>query len=167
MLKMERLLLLFLFSTINLNKVSAQLENAEWFTGKGKNGVYHFSTSPYDSNYIYSLKNGLSFQSTGSICDKYGKLLYYTNGDSIFYKTGQMVQYGYNLGGHGLAESMIIKHPTDSNLLYVIHSDIFPKDFEIPANNVTSIKSQPNKKTYQMTLARQLLFMLVIQLFIG
>ncbi len=66
-------------------------------------------------------------EGNATISDKNGKLLFYTNGRNVFNKLNDTLLNGGNINGHksSFQSSIIIPHPGNVNLYYIITSDAF------------------------------------------
>ncbi|MFZ4545305.1 MAG: hypothetical protein ACOYOA_14735, partial [Saprospiraceae bacterium] len=116
---------------------SAQKHDYIWTLGYGTlYPIYggtniNFTTSPPDTDYV---KRNINFQfNSASICNKSGKLLFYTNGCKIFNQKNKLTKNGSGLNpgtvsndhcpdGNVMTQgSMFLPHPTDTSLYYLFH----------------------------------------------
>jgi gliding motility-associated-like protein len=136
---MKSIRLLLFVSLLFAIPVSAQKEAAIWYFGYGA-GLDFNSGSPV------ALTNGKLFTNEGcaSISDKYGNLLFYTDGSIVYDKSHQIMSNGTGLLGHrsSTQSAIIVPKPKDPNLYY-----IFTVDEPNPVNvdgNPTNDESPPN-----------------------
>lgn len=85
----------------------------------GQNAGIDFNTIPPSS-----LTNGRidTYEGCSSVCDTSGKLLFYTDGITIWNKAHDTMENGLNLLGHqsSTQSAVIIQHPSNDSLFYVI-----------------------------------------------
>ena len=114
--------LLFLILFSNAINCKAQLNNLWYF---GNNAGLDFSTFPPKS---ISSNFPKYYHSHVAQCNNDGKLLFYSNGTSVFNSTGQIMQNGNNLlsncGNNDSISSVLkcIKLYTDSNIYYLFYN---------------------------------------------
>ena len=115
---------LFIFSTF----LFSQKETYKWTFGQGVGLDFTGGSSPV--TFSHALTGTKVYESTASICDGSGALLFYTNGYSVYDKNGALMSGGdqtlkTGLGGtNGSAVQgvTIVKHPSNS-LYYVFTTD--------------------------------------------
>ncbi|WP_316633613.1 T9SS type B sorting domain-containing protein [uncultured Flavobacterium sp.] len=136
---MKSIRLLLFISLLFAIPVSAQKEAAIWYFGFGA-GLDFNSGNPV------ALTNGKLFTNEGcaTISDKYGNLLFYTDGSIVYDKSHKVMPNGTGLLGHrsSTQSAIIVPKPKDPNLYY-----IFTVDEPNPANvdaNPTNDESPPN-----------------------
>ena len=68
-----------------------------------------------------------SWEGSAVIADENGKLLFYTDGETVFNKNHQLMENGSNLGGHLSARqtAVIFPKPASSDIYYVFTVDAF------------------------------------------
>ena len=147
-----RIILFFFFVSLNFLSYSQKHDNV-WVVGLGfeenpndsiwGKSLIDFSTTPPST--IYNGWEGMRFSETNaSICDREGNLLFYSNGIYIADKNNDPMPGGDGLnpgeiadefGGSGyIADqgALVLPHPTDSTLFYLIHSNL-----EYPTNDLS------------------------------
>ncbi len=106
--------------------------HSKWFHGEGNiitfpggTGAPVGSATPTAGTY-----DAGSYESTASVCDENGNLLFYTNGERAFDKTGATLSSGLLTGnenggqrGSAVQGVMIVKHPLNINEYYVFTTD--------------------------------------------
>jgi hypothetical protein len=106
--------LIFLLFAVLLTE--AQNEGNNWYFG-AKAGL-DFSTNPPTA-----VSNGLLDTEEGcaSISDAGGNLLFYTDGDTVWDKTHNMMMNGFGLHGHpsSTQSAIIVKQPGNANIYYI------------------------------------------------
>jgi hypothetical protein len=115
---------LFLFTS----SLFSQKETYKWTFGQGVGLDFTGGSSPV--TFSHSLTGTKVYESTASICDGTGALLFYTNGYSVYDKNGALMSGGNQtlktgLGGtNGSAVQgvTIVKHPS-SSLYYIFTTD--------------------------------------------
>ncbi|MEA3494526.1 MAG: PKD domain-containing protein, partial [Bacteroidota bacterium] len=100
---------------ISSQKAFPQLEAKHWYFGY-KNAFKFENNQPV---LLYDNKMSTLY-GTATISDKYGKLLFYTNGTTIWNKNHDTLKNGYGLnGGYGaMPSALIIPQPGNTNLYY-------------------------------------------------
>jgi gliding motility-associated-like protein len=93
------------------------------------------SFNPVSGNNLpYALSNSVMFTSEGSasICDTKGALLFYTNGETIYNKSHQVMLNGAGLLGHNstFQSSVIVPMPGNDSIFYVFTADAFENNFK-------------------------------------
>ncbi|MCD0471332.1 T9SS type B sorting domain-containing protein [Flavobacterium sp. JAS] len=136
---MKSIRLLLFISLLFAIPVSAQKEAAIWYFGYGA-GLDFNSGSPV------ALTNGKLFTNEGcaSISDRYGNLLFYTDGSIVYDKSHQIMPNGTGLLGHrsSTQSAIIVPKPKDPNLYYIFTVDE-PNPVNVDANP-TNDESPPN-----------------------
>ena len=81
----------------------------------------------------YTLTDGINTASEGnaSISDASGKILFYTNGETVYNRTHQVMLNGNNLLGHQSAvqSSLIIPMPNNDSIYYIFTADAIENNF--------------------------------------
>ncbi|HKP32889.1 MAG TPA: hypothetical protein VJT83_09185, partial [Chitinophagaceae bacterium] len=110
---------------ITYSFTQAQRGNIWYF---GKSAGLSFNTRP-----LTPLTDGQvnSREGISTICDDNGRLLFYSNGETIFNSIHQEMMNGTNLKGHlsSCQAVLILPKPGDKNLYYVFTSDALENDF--------------------------------------
>ena len=112
------LFLIFLLGS-SFNVFGQQAEGANWLFGDSVS----ISFLPGPGPNLTNLNLSSSDDGPGSISDKHGKLLFYTNGEDVFTKTGQIMPNGQGIsfGPRGSRKkSIIVPKPGSANSYYVI-----------------------------------------------
>ncbi|HSI90866.1 MAG TPA: hypothetical protein VK927_07080, partial [Adhaeribacter sp.] len=125
------LLTLLLFLPVLIFRVQAQGEAANWFFGQGAG--LHFNP---DGSVANIPGNAMpASQSSASISDKQGNLLFYTNGETVWNRQHQVMQNGSGLLGFpdGSQTCIIIPHPGNPAHYYIFH-----------------LQAEPNKVVYNL-----------------
>ncbi|MFM2337862.1 MAG: hypothetical protein RL115_1055, partial [Bacteroidota bacterium] len=111
------ILLVFIFSHLF---ATAQYNNV-WYFGR-KAGLNFNAVSP-SGTIPQALSNSemIADEGSSSICDSAGKLLFYTNGVTVYNKNHQVMLNGDGLAGNlsAVQSGLIIPHPGNSNLYYI------------------------------------------------
>lgn len=113
--------LFFLFLTIFCSQGYAQRECGIWYFGD-----FHGIDLNHDS--VQVLTNGGMFTASASatISDKYGNLLFYTNGQTVWNAQHDTMPNGHNLNGDPLSfHCMIIPHPGNNMKYFIFTHDFF------------------------------------------
>ncbi len=98
----------------------AQKEANIWYFGK--NAGLDFNSNPPE----VLLEGAMdSREGTATIADQQGRLLFYTNGETVWSKNHKLMENGTHLGGHASARqsSVIIPVPGKSKLYYIFTMD--------------------------------------------
>lgn len=116
---MRYLLFLSFFLLVSL-QISAQREAANWIFGN--NAGLTFNTGNPVTNTQSQIN---TIESSASISDANGDLLFYTDGESIFNKDYILMQNGGGILGHKSSANgtVIVPDPNNNNLYYVFTSD--------------------------------------------
>lgn len=112
------LCLLFL-SKSGFNALGQQAEGSNWLFGDSVS----LSFLPGPGPNLTNLNLSSSDDGPGSISDKHGKLLFYTNGEDVFTKNGEIMPNGQGIsfGPRGSRKkSIIVPKPGSANSYYVI-----------------------------------------------
>ena len=113
---MKKLLFILLMPLL----LFSQGENDNWYFG-GHAAVNFTGSNP--TTLFNSAMN--QHEAVGSISDKNGNLLFYTNGETIWGRNHQPIVNGTGLLGHeSSAQLAISKHPGNSNLYYVFTTGV-------------------------------------------
>lgn len=120
--------LLLIFSTIHL---FAQSGDLNWVLGN--QNIISFATKPPT---VFRNANFYSTSCLASYSNTSGKILYKTNGDTLWNEYNEIVQYGEGLAGHGQGSAIICRSPVDSNIFILILSDV------LAVNNFTGYKGR-------------------------
>lgn len=103
-----------------LSPIFAQKEASKWYFGE--NAAVDFSTEPPTA-----LSDGVLFTEEGcvTISDKDGKLLFYTDGVTVYTKQHQAMPNGGGLNGNASAtqSGVVIAHPASPHLFYLFTVD--------------------------------------------
>jgi hypothetical protein len=130
------ILLIFVFN--NSLILFAQKHDYVWTWGYGTSYPVwggtnlNFNRNPVDTDYV---KRDFNFSyNCASICNKEGKLLFYTNGCKIFNQKNKLTKNGSGLNPGTISTercsddgnippqgSLFLPHPTDTNLYYLFH----------------------------------------------
>ena len=151
-----RIIFFFFFIGLNFLCYSQKHDNV-WVVGLGfeenpndsvwGKSLIDFSTTPPST--MYNGWEGMRFSETNaSICDREGNLLFYSNGIYIADKNNDPMPGGDGLNPGDIADefgnvgyindqgAMVLPHPVDSNLYYLIHINR-----EFPNNDIASHSS--------------------------
>ena len=113
--------LFFLFLTITIN---AQLQNANWYLGKGAGLNFNDGTQP-----VTALTNGALSTAGGcaTVSDANGELLFYTDSKFIWTKTHEpMKGSGLLFGSQDVSQNVVIvPSPIDANEYYIFTNEGF------------------------------------------
>lgn len=99
-------------------RANAQGDYNIWYFGKGAG--LNFNASP-----PVTLTNSWmeSLESSTGICDSNGKLVLYTNGDTIYNFDHKMIEGGSQLETYSNVQGVVaVKHPTEANKYYIFTS---------------------------------------------
>jgi len=109
-------LLIFIVFFSNLNKSYPQLEASHWYFG-GRKALKFDSAGPVQ---IYNSKMDAN-RGTSSISDKYGNLLFYSNGKTIWNKVHDTLKNGFGLNSNGLSDQapLIVPMPGNPGIYYL------------------------------------------------
>jgi len=114
---------IFLFLLFLGHSLLGQMQTAHWYFGINA-GVDFSSGVPISDN------NGQINTNEGStsISDEYGNLLFYTDGETIYDRTHNIMENGEDLGGHksSTTSAIILPKPDDCFLYYVFTIDVQP-----------------------------------------
>lgn len=115
---MKKIVILLMFSIV-LSEAQAQHEFDKWIFGNGV-GLDFTSGSPV---VISSNING--WDNSASIADSLGNLLFYSNGEKLYDKNGNLMPNGSGLYGDttGGNSATIVKQPGNDSLYYVFTND--------------------------------------------
>lgn len=112
---MKKIFTIFFLITVSLNSF-AQLEAKNWYFGS-------YQGIKFENNAPVKMYNSKMKLNGGSSCisDKYGNLLFYSDGNTIWNKNHDTLKNGFGLiGSGGCAQApIIIPHPGDTNLYYL------------------------------------------------
>ncbi len=113
---MNKLIIVFLVLILPVTKCYSQNEASKWYFG-AKAGL-DFSTNP-PTVLLNSSMN--AYAGCASVADSIGNLLFYTNGDTIWNRSHQIMANGTGLLGNTNAtqSSLILKQPGSNSKYYV------------------------------------------------
>jgi hypothetical protein len=107
-----------LISGLNLSTYG-QREASKWLFGK--NLMLSFQEDTTLLSYDNSIYHEWGLESSGSVTDNIGNLLFYTNGNIVWNKNHEIMQGGTDLDGSWNASQngLILNHPDNDSLYYV------------------------------------------------
>jgi gliding motility-associated-like protein len=120
-----RVCILLILLLINLlSVVKAQRETSNWYFGYTA-GINFNSGIPYATN--NSAMN--TYEGCASISDRNGRLLFYTNGQSVWNQNNIGMSNGYGLKGHesSTQSSVIVPKPGSSTIYYLFTTSALEK----------------------------------------
>ncbi len=112
---MKRLLLFIAFLSFAI-LLNAQREFCNWYFGD------HYGLEFRDDTVIILPDGGMhANDANNTVSNKYGDLLFYTNGMEVFNSQHDTMPNGMNLGGDNEAQTtLIIPHPSNNNYYFII-----------------------------------------------
>lgn len=120
----------FLIGLLSVFLLSTAQQNNTWYFGS-RAGI---NFSPAGIRPVpYAVHQNVMTASEGcsSICDEDGKMLFYTNGKTIYNYTGNIMQNGDNVSGHPSAfqAALVVPLPNSSTIFYVFTADAYENAF--------------------------------------
>ena len=163
-------IVIFLLQLLFSSTLKAQLHDAKWLLCNGKNNLYSNIFLEFDT-----INSGPTIQITNtyipmllenaSVCDAWGKFLFFTNGTRIFDKNFNFMAGGnlapplYTVGmADGLAQRqgcMFLPWPNDTNKYLLLHTT---KEFLLPMSYVGWIPYHIPNHLYATVLDKSLNF---------
>lgn len=133
--------------------------------GQKEANIWYFGNKAgldFNNNPPSALSDSEMNQSEGSasISDQDGKLLFYTDGISIWNKTHKVMSNGFGLSGSSTSthSSLIVKHPTKNNLYFVFTTgEIFSRNgvcyslVDLNTEDGLGVVVEKNKKLIEMS----------------
>ncbi|WP_082377018.1 T9SS type A sorting domain-containing protein [Chryseobacterium indologenes] len=98
----------------------SQGENDNWYFG-GYAGINFSGSTPVA---LHDSQMFVAGAATASVSDSSGKLLFYTDGESVWNREHQVMDNGDNLNQYSSWQICIAKHPSNPNLYYIFSSGI-------------------------------------------
>ncbi len=112
---MQKLIIFFSVFLFTFHFAVAQNEANYWYFG-------NFAGLRFNSDTVKALTDGKlqSHEACASISDKYGELLFYTNGVNVWDRFHQQMPNGFGLGGHvHTSQTLIVKKPGSETEYYI------------------------------------------------
>ncbi len=116
---MQKLFITIAITMCSAFNAEAQKEYNVWYFGDSAGLNFNFDPpKPLSNLHLYT------FESSSSICDKNGNLLFYTNGNVIYNKERKLMMNGKMKGRHfsAIQGSMVLPMPYNDSLYYIILS---------------------------------------------
>lgn len=119
---MKKLILILVLGIITISSLYSQKESYNWFFGYGC-GIT-FNTQDKEPILLETSKNS-SWEGCATISDKDGKLIFYTDGRTVWNKNHQVMLNGNNLLGHNSAtqSTIIVPNPGNNEQYYIFTVD--------------------------------------------
>ncbi len=133
------------------NPVFSQVRNCDYVVPHmadtwifGINARINFTTNPPEI-VPTALNYGMPF-GTSTISDKYGNILLFTNGETVWNKSNQTMQNGTGLKGYkyGGQSSIIVPHPGNSNQYFIFTTNLFIPTFKTDGINYSTVDFSNN-----------------------
>lgn len=149
---------LLFFLVAQLFSLDGQNTNNHWYFGD-KAGVY------FDSLGLHTMKGNVqAAEGTSSISDGCG-LLFYTDGDTVWNKNGEMMENGFDIGGKctdfkrssTTQSSLIIRKPGNDSIFYIFTTDCV-EDLLAEGFRYSIVNMNKNGGLGEVEVKRQLLF---------
>ncbi|MDR0926333.1 MAG: hypothetical protein LBO69_01020 [Ignavibacteria bacterium] len=123
-------IILVIFVSINLN---AQMETHNWYFGD--NAGITFMPSGNNAAFLPNGKTN-QMEGTATLSDKYGNLLYYTDGEQVWNAEHSILPNSHGLLGwtSSARSAIIIPMPLSDRYYYVFTIDAFERYYEIDSN---------------------------------
>lgn len=105
----------FILFILYVNTIYSQLETNYWYFGRNKG--LDFSSSP--ASPITEGKINAE-EGSSTISDKYGNLLFYTDGVVVYNRNHEIMDSGFGLNGHySTSQTLAVKKPNSENIYYI------------------------------------------------